>query len=95
MHAFYYFNIVVQSIFSLACPIGLLTLLAWYLCDRGYTGKWIYAVLILLGVFIGLYSMIRYILSASAQVHALEKAEEEKEMAKREKEYLQKEEEKP
>jgi len=79
VHAFYYFNIIVQSIFSLLCPVGLLTLLAWFLSTkRGYVGEWIYAPLILFGVAVGLYSMFRFITSSMAQVRALEAAEEEK-----------------
>lgn len=79
VHAFYYFNIIVQSIFSLLCPVGLLTLLAWFLSTkRGYVGEWIYAPLILFGVAAGLYSMFRFITSAMAQVRALEAAAEEK-----------------
>ena len=78
VQAFYYFNIIVQSVFSLLCPVGLLTLLAWFLSDRGYTGEWIYAVLILLGFAVGLSSMFHFIGGATAQVRALEKAAEEK-----------------
>lgn len=82
VHAFYYFNIIVQSVFSLLCPVGLLTLLAWFLSDRGLVGEWIYAPLILLGIAAGLYSMFRFITLATAQVRALEKAEEEKRQRK-------------
>ncbi len=83
VHAFYYFNIIVQSVFSLLCPVGLLTLLAWFLTSRGYVGEWIYAVLILIGIAIGLISMFRFITAASTQVRALEKAAEEKQRARR------------
>ena len=82
VHAFYYFNIIVQSVFSLLCPVGLLTLLAWFLTSRKYVGEWIYAVLILFGIAIGLFSMFRFITGATAQVRALEKAAEEKQRAR-------------
>ena len=82
VHAFYYFNIIVQSVFSLLCPVGLLTLLAWFLTSRNYTGEWIYAVLILFGIAIGLFSMFRFITDATAQMRALEKAAKEKEKEK-------------
>ena len=78
VYAFYYFNIIVQSLFSLLCPIGLLVLLSWFLTDRGYVGNWIYAPLILFGVAVGLYSMFHFIVAATAQVRALEMAEEQK-----------------
>ena len=86
VHAFYYFNIIVQSVFSLLCPVGLLTLLAWFLSDRAIVGKWIYAPLILLGFAVGLYSMFHFLTLSTAQVRALEKAAEEKEKQKRLKE---------
>ena len=79
VHAFYYLNIIVQSVFSLLCPVGLLTLLAWFLSTKkGLVGEWIYAPLILFGVAVGLYSMFRFITSSMVQVRALEAAEEEK-----------------
>ncbi len=86
VHTFYYFNIAVQSVFSLLTPIALMTLLSWFLSSRGLVGGWIYAPFILLGVGVGLYSMLRFISTASAQVRALEAAEEEKQREKRIKE---------
>ena len=83
VRAFYYFNIIVQSIISLLCPVGLLTLLAWFLSDRAIVGKWIYVPLILLGFAAGLYSMFHFLTLSTAQVRALEKAEEEKEKQKK------------
>ena len=83
VHAFYYFNIIVQSVFSLLCPVGLLVLLSWFLTDRGYVGEWIYAPLILLGIGTGLYSMFHFLTLATAQVRALEKAEAEKKQKQR------------
>lgn len=72
IHALYYFNLVVQSLFSLLTPIALAVALAWFLTSRALVGEWIYAVLILIGVGIGLYSMVHFILIASAQIRALE-----------------------
>lgn len=87
VHAFYYFNMIVQSVFSLLCPVGLLTLLAWFLSTkRGYVGEWIYAPLILFGVAAGIYSMFRFITASTAQVRALEAAEEEKRKKRMQKE---------
>ena len=83
VHAFYYFNIIVQSVFSLLCPVGLLVFLSWFLTDRGYVGEWIYAPLILLGIGVGLYSMFHFLTLATAQVRALEKAEAEKKQKQR------------
>ncbi len=74
----YLWNLVMQSILSLLTPIGLCTLVAYLLASRG-VGSWIYAVLIILGVLVGLSSMIRFLLSASAQIERLEKEHKEKE----------------
>lgn len=95
VHAFYYFHIAIQSVFSLLCPIGLMTLLAWFLSSRGLVGGWIYAPLILLGVGSGLYGMLRFVLSASKQVQALEQAAEEKEREMKRKANEEKEEKEP
>ena len=91
VHAFYYFNIIMQSIFSLLTPVALLVLLSWFLTDRGYVGEWVYAPLILIGVFSGLYSMLHFINRASAQVRALEKEAEQREKDRMQKENEEKE----
>ena len=74
----YLWNLILQSIFSLLTPIGLCTLLAYLLASRG-VDTWIYAVLILLGVLVGLSSMIRFILAATAQIERLEAEHAQKE----------------
>ena len=81
VHTLYYLSIIAQSVFSLLFPVGLLTWLSWLLTSKGYTGEWIYAVLILLGFAIGLFSMFRFITAATRQVRALEKEAEEKQRA--------------
>lgn len=69
----YTVNIVIQAIVSLASPIAVMFFGA-YLLDR-YTevGGWIYVVGILLGVGMGLYSMVVFILRASRALEAIEK----------------------
>ncbi|MCQ2413828.1 MAG: AtpZ/AtpI family protein [Clostridia bacterium] len=77
--AVYQINMMIQAVFDLLCPIGLCTLAAWYfVTKRAAVGEWLYAVLILLGVFIGIWSMISFILKATAQIRALEAQEKEK-----------------
>lgn len=76
--AFYGFHMLVQAIVSLLSPPALLTLLAWYLHTRHGVGEWIYAVLVFFGLITGFYSMIRYLLAASAHSKAIEKQEEDK-----------------
>ena len=69
----YLWNIAIQSIVSLLCPILILLAIAWLLAERAGIGSWIYAVLILLGVFVGLVSMIRFLLGASRALDSLER----------------------
>ena len=69
----YLWNIAIQSIVSLLCPILILLAIAWLLAEHAGIGSWIYAVLILLGVFVGLVSMIRFLLGASRALDSLER----------------------
>ena len=82
VRAVYYINMAVQALFSLAVPIGLAVLFSWFLSSRGWVGEWIYVPLILLGVFVGLFSMVRFVLTVSAQLHALEKEHKDGEIKK-------------
>ncbi len=69
----YVINIVFQSIVSLLSPIAIMFLFAWLLDKYTPVGSWIYVVLILLGVFSGLYSMVVFILRASRALEAVER----------------------
>lgn len=66
------FHYVVQAIFTLLTPMALMALLAWFLTAKLHVGSWIWAVLLILGTFAGLISMIRYLVAVS-------KAEEQRE----------------
>ena len=68
----YTVTILFQSFFSLLTPIGLMWLFAWLLNTRAGVAPWIFAVFILIGVFIGLYSMISFIIKASRALEYLE-----------------------
>jgi len=63
--ALFSINYFFQAIFCLASPIGLMSLLSWFLTSKFGIGTWIYAVLIVIGVFAGIYSMVRYVLAIS------------------------------
>ena len=73
--AMYLLNIIFQSFFNLAAPIGLSILASWLLVEKAGIGGWVYAPLVLAGVTIGFVSMIRFILSAT---RALDRLEEQK-----------------
>ncbi len=78
MNAMQALNIVIQSFFNLLTPIGLSILASWLLVEKAGMGGWIYAVLIILGVAVGFYSMIRFLLAALAGLERLEKEQEER-----------------
>ncbi len=82
MNAMYALNIIIQSFFNLLTPIGLSILVSWLLVEKAGMDGWIYAVLIILGVAVGFYSMIRFLLSALAGLERLEKEQEQKKKKK-------------
>ena len=73
--AVYLLNIIFQSFFDLAMPIGISILASWLLVEKASAPGWIYAPLVVIGVIIGFSSMIRFILSA---MKALDRLEEQK-----------------
>ena len=78
MNAMQALNIIIQSFFNLLTPIGLSILGSWLLVEKAGMDGWVYAVLIILGVAVGFYSMIRFLLSALAGLERLEKEREER-----------------
>lgn len=78
VNSVYLINIIIQSFVSLLFPIAVAIIAAWYLAEQRSVGKWIYVVLILFGVFIGLFSMVKFILSSMSAFERLEKEQAEK-----------------
>lgn len=72
--AFYVLNIVFQSIFTLLWHIGASILVGWLFIRYLSVEAWIYVPLIMAGVFTGVFSMVRFLLSA---MRSLERIEEE------------------
>lgn len=72
--ATYVLNIVFQAFFTLVCPAGLCFLISWLLVRFASAPKWIYAPALIIGVMVGLISMVKFIISAMG---ALEKLEEQ------------------
>lgn len=69
----YVLNIVFQAFLTLAAPILLGLLISWLLVTYVSAPDWIYAPITILGVFSGLVSMIKFILSGMASLERLEK----------------------
>jgi hypothetical protein len=82
---FYIFNMIIQSLVSLISPIALTFAAAWALNTYLNVGAWIYVVLILVGALAGLYSMVSFLLKASAAIEALDRQHKEKEKSKAQK----------
>lgn len=82
VNAIYLINVIVQSFFSLACPMGLGFLSAWLLVEKAGAPAFLYAVFIVLGALIGIYSMVKFIITTMAAVERLEKQREEKRLRK-------------
>lgn len=80
--ALYVINIVSQAIITLAIPIGFGALISYLLTEYAAAPPWIWAIFITLGALTGLYSMIKFILSAMAGLESLEKEHNIKEKEK-------------
>ena len=77
-------NILFQAFYTLALPIGIGARAAFLLTKFASAPSWIWAVLLIIGVFVGLYSMIKYILTATGGIDRRDK--QEKQMKKDEEE---------
>ena len=66
-------NIVFQSIFNLLWQMAFMVILAYLTIKYLEWPEWVYAPFILLGVLSGIWSMLKFILSASRSLEAIEK----------------------
>ena len=85
----YVLNIVFQAFYTLALPIGIGALASFLLTKYASLPGWIWAVFITLGVFTGLFSMVKFIITAMNNLDRLEKQHAEsaaKEEEKRQRE---------
>ena len=76
--AVYVVNIIIQSIFTLLMHIGAGLLLSWILVDKCGLPTWLYAIIITFTTLLGLFSMMRFILTAMRALDHLEKSRKEK-----------------
>ena len=76
--ALYTANVVFQSIFTLLVNIGAGLLLSWLLIAKLGLPEWIFVIVIIILVFSGLFSMIRFILSTMKALDNLEKSRNDK-----------------
>ncbi len=69
----YAVNIIMQAVFTLVIPAGLLLAISFLFVSRLGAPMWIYAIAITLGIIIGLISMVRFVIAASESLERLEK----------------------
>lgn len=76
--AVYVLNIVFQSIFTLIFNIGVALGISWLLVEKAGAPTWIYAVIVVLGTFVGIFSMIKFIISSMTALDNIEKSHKNK-----------------
>jgi len=84
--AFQMLNILFQALYCLVLPIGIGALFSFLVTKFLNAPKWIWAILLTLGVFSGLYSMIKYILSATRALENLDRGRDRRTDLERERE---------
>ncbi len=77
--AVYVINIVLTSIFTLLFDIGLFVLIAWLLTAKAGLPEWVYIPAVLVGVAIGVASMLKFILTSMRALERLDGERENKE----------------
>ena len=88
-NALHLLNILFQSLYSLAMPIGIGALASYLLTKHTSVGGWIWAVLLTGGVLMGLISMVKFVITSTSNLERLEKQREENRATIEEKERRQ------
>ena len=66
-------NIVAQAIFSLLTPAALMFGIGWLFINKVGAPEWLYAILIPIGILVGLISMVKFVIAAGVNLERLEK----------------------
>ena len=69
-------NIVAQAIFTLITPAALFFAIAFLSVRYLSAPEWIYAIALVIGLLMGFYSMIKFVLSAMRNLERLEEQRE-------------------
>lgn len=82
--ASYLINMVVQSFWCLLFPIGIALGLGWLMVNKLSWPGWVMAPPLVFAVFIGLYSMCKFLISATQAMDRMdEQREKDREAARR------------
>ena len=76
--AVYVVNVVFQSIFTLLFDTGVCVLIAYLLNSYAGVGRWIFVPFVLFGLALGIFSMVKLILSAMRSLERLEESHGDK-----------------
>ncbi len=85
VNALYVLNIVFQGFYTLALPIGIGALASYLLVRFANAPGWIWAILLILGTFCGLFSMIKFLITAMNNLERLEKEQKDRASAEKKK----------
>lgn len=72
----YLINVLFQSFFNLLFPLASALIVGWLLTEKLTLPSWIYAPLLILGLAIGLISMIKFLIYALDAFEKLERNQE-------------------
>ncbi len=72
VNVLYALNIIAQAAITLLIPAALMFGVSWLLVEKLSAPKWLYAVLITVGVISGLISMIRFVIRAAEGLERME-----------------------
>ena len=71
-------NVIFQSFFNLVLPAALAFGLGYFLIWKFSMPQWIYVPLMLVGVFLGLFSMVRFLIYTLGVFEKIEKEQNKK-----------------
>lgn len=75
-NAFFMLNIIFQSFFNLLLPMAIAFGLGYLLTHKLSLPQWIYVPLLLVGLFAGLISMVKFLLYSLKTYEKIEKAQD-------------------
>lgn len=81
--ASYLINIVIQSFWCLLFPIGIALGLGWLMVNKLSWPSWVMAPPLVFAVFMGLFSMCKFLISATDAMDRMDKQREERREAAR------------
>lgn len=79
----YLMNVIFQAFFSLILQILFSLFLGYLAVEKLGAPRWVYVPIILIGTFVALFSMIKFLMTASKTLEKTEKERKEKELERK------------